>query len=122
MDNQWRPAPNTREDIKKLADDLHNAYTGYDGSVGRILDRKYHDRTAYEAVRNHERQMFDLFRRIDFLVMIQQGLEHKTFTDVVLSGILRAGDALRSLDILAEIEHNDPIREIERKARENDTR
>lgn len=118
MDNQWHPAPNTREDIKRLANDLQSVFDGFDGSVGRILDRQYHDRTAYAAVRDYKRQMLDLLERIDFLLMVQQGLENKTFTDVVLSGILRAGDVLRSLDLLSEIEHNDPIREIERKARE----
>jgi len=120
VDNSnWRPAPNTRENIKTLADDLGKAFSGLDGSLGRVLDRRYHDRTAYSAVRDYERQIQDLLARIMFLLMIQQGLEHKDFTDIVLSGIIRAGDVLTSLDFLSELEKTDAIREIERKAQNN---
>lgn len=123
MDNtNWRPAPNTRENIKTLADELNKVYNGFDGSIGRILDRKYHDRDAYAAIRNYRRQMLDLIERIDFMMMIQQGLEHKDFTELVLSGMLRAGDVLTSLDFLSEIEHSDAIRQIERKASNHESR
>lgn len=115
----WRPAPLTREHIKSLAEDLSRAYSDFDGSLGRILDSRYHDRDAYAAIRNCRRHMLDLIERLDYLMMIQQGLEHKDFTDVVLSGILRVGDALTSLDFLSEIEYNDAIRQIERKAKKS---
>jgi hypothetical protein len=115
---KWREAPNTRQELKRQAVEMNYVWDELMASLDDLQGRVYHENDAYGAAREQIRRLEDHLNRVRWLLSLQQGLEYKTFVDVISSDILALGEALTSMDFLGRIEKNSPIREIKRKAGE----
>jgi hypothetical protein len=115
---KWREAPNTRPETKRLAVQMNDTWDELMASLDALQGRQYHESDVYGTARDQIRRLEDHLARLKWLLSLQQGLEHKTFVDVIASQVLELGEALTSMEFLSRIEKNDPIRELQRKAGE----
>jgi hypothetical protein len=115
---KWREAPNTRQELKRQAVEMNYVWDELMASLDALQGRQYHDHEAYGAARDQIRRLEDHLARLNWLLSLQQGLEHKGFVDIIASRILELGEALTSMEFLGRIEKNSPIREVKRKAGE----